>query len=120
MPSIAGPKRPQDRVPLADAKEAFLEAMEEFDPEAADADGQRRATRRSKSPSRPPTRPPRTHDDERGKPRPALSGAPTSTVERGSDDAIEVTLEDGTEFELDHGRVVIAAITSCTNTSNPS
>src|SRR6187399_340166 len=34
VPSIAGPKRPQDRVPLADAKEAFLEAMEEFDPEA--------------------------------------------------------------------------------------
>src|SRR6478672_5955171 len=34
-PSIAGPKRPQDRVPLADAKEAFLEAMEEVDPEAA-------------------------------------------------------------------------------------
>jgi aconitate hydratase len=33
-PSIAGPKRPQDRVPLADAKEAFLHAMEEFDPEA--------------------------------------------------------------------------------------
>ncbi len=31
-----------------------------------------------------------------------------------------MTLEDGTEFELDHGRVVIAAITSCTNTSNPS
>ena len=42
VPSIAGPKRPQDRVPLADAKEAFLEAMEEFDPEAGDADGQRR------------------------------------------------------------------------------
>ena len=31
-----------------------------------------------------------------------------------------VTLEDGTKFELDHGAVAIAAITSCTNTSNPS
>ena len=31
-----------------------------------------------------------------------------------------MTLEDGTEVTLDHGRVVIAAITSCTNTSNPS
>ena len=31
-----------------------------------------------------------------------------------------VTLEDGTDIELDHGHVVIAAITSCTNTSNPS
>ena len=38
---------------------------------------------------------------------------------RRSDDAIEVTV-DGETFELDHGRVVIAAITSCTNTSNPS
>src|SRR5262249_32931448 len=35
-PSIAGPKRPQDRVPLAEAKEAFLEAMQEFDPEAGE------------------------------------------------------------------------------------
>jgi aconitate hydratase len=34
--------------------------------------------------------------------------------------SVPVTLEDGTSFELDHGRVVIAAITSCTNTSNPS
>ena len=59
------------------------------------------------------------HDDERGKPRPALSGAPAATLDGGSDDAIEVTLEDGTTVELDHGRVVIAAITSCTNTSNP-
>ena len=49
-----------------------------------------------------------------------MSGAPAATVERGSGDAIEVTLEDGTTVELDHGRVVIAAITSCTNTSNPS
>jgi aconitate hydratase len=39
---------------------------------------------------------------------------------RTSEDAIPVTLEDGSSFELDHGRVVIAAITSCTNTSNPS
>ncbi len=43
-----------------------------------------------------------------------------ATIGQGSEDAIEVTLEDGTSFELDHGRVVIAAITSCTNTSNPS
>ena len=60
VPSIAGPKRPQDRVPLSQAKESFLEAMGEFDPEAARADGQRRATRRSRSPSPPPTRRPRT------------------------------------------------------------
>jgi aconitate hydratase len=118
-PSIAGPKRPQDRVPLADAKEAFLEAMEEFDPEAGAqlGNGVDEANDESFPASDPPAE---DHDDERGKPRPALSGSPVATIGKGSEDAIEVTLEDGTSFELDHGRVVIAAITSCTNTSNPS
>jgi aconitate hydratase len=119
VPSIAGPKRPQDRVPLADAKQAFLQAMEEFDPEAAEqlGNGRDEAIKESFPASDPPAE---DHDDERGKPRPAISGAPTALARRGSSDAIEVTLEDGTTVELDHGRVVIAAITSCTNTSNPS
>jgi aconitate hydratase len=119
VPSIAGPKRPQDRVPLAEAKEAFLEAMEEFDPEAASqmGNGIDEANEESFPASDPPAE---DHDDERGKPRPALSGSPAALAERGSEDAIEVTLGDGTTVELDHGRVVIAAITSCTNTSNPS
>jgi aconitate hydratase len=118
-PSIAGPKRPQDRVPLAQAKEAFLEAMQEFDPEAAErmGNGRDEAIEESFPASDPPAE---EHDDERGKPRPAVSGSPLATVERNSGDEIEVTLEDGTKVELDHGRVVIAAITSCTNTSNPS
>jgi aconitate hydratase len=119
VPSIAGPKRPQDRVPLARAKEAFLTAMGEFAPEAAEqmGNGRDEAIMESFPASDPPAE---DHDDERGKPRPAVSGSPAALAERGSDDAIEVTLEDGTAFELDHGRVVIAAITSCTNTSNPS
>jgi aconitate hydratase len=119
VPSIAGPKRPQDRVPLADAKQSFLEAMVEFDPEAAEqlGNGRDEAIEESFPASDPPAE---DHDDERGKPRPATSGAPAATVERESGDAIEVTLEDGATVELDHGRVVIAAITSCTNTSNPS
>ena len=41
-------------------------------------------------------------------------------AERAHGRSIPVTLPDGTETELDHGHVVIAAITSCTNTSNPS
>jgi aconitate hydratase len=119
VPSIAGPKRPQDRVPLVEAKEAFLEAMEEFDPEAGAqlGNGVDEANDESFPASDPPAE---DHDDERGKPRPALSGGPVATIGKGSEDAIEVTLDDGTSFELDHGRVVIAAITSCTNTSNPS
>ena len=119
VPSIAGPKRPQDRVPLSQAKQAFLEAMGDFDPDAAEqlGNGVDEAIEESFPASDPSAE---DHDDERGQPRPAVSGAPVATAPRGSDDAIGVTLADGTSFELDHGRVVIAAITSCTNTSNPS
>jgi aconitate hydratase len=125
VPSIAGPKRPQDRVPLAQAKESFLEAMGELDPEAAErmgrppgnGDQRDEAVAESFPASDPPAE---DHDGENGKPRPAVTGAPLATVAQGSGDEIAVTLADGTEFELDHGRVVIAAITSCTNTSNPS
>jgi aconitate hydratase len=119
VPSIAGPKRPQDRVPLDEARQSFLEAMSEFAPDAVErlGNGRDEAIEESFPASDPPAE---DHDDERGKPRPAVSGAPVATAEkRRSDDAIEVTV-DGTSFELDHGRVVIAAITSCTNTSNPS
>ena len=69
-PSIAGPKRPQDRVPLARAASAFAEAL----------------------------------DKEYGKASEAGKRVPV----------------EGTNFDLGHGDVVIAAITSCTNTSNPS
>jgi aconitate hydratase len=119
VPSIAGPKRPQDRVPLDEAKESFLEAMGELAGEDAAGElgnGIDEANRESFPASDPPAE---DHDDESGKPRPAVTGAPLGTIERRSGDAIEVTV-DGESFELDHGRVVIAAITSCTNTSNPS
>ena len=73
VPSIAGPKRPQDRIPLSDAKPAFLEAMEEWNPEAGEAARQRASTEAIEE-SFPASDPPaEDHDDERGKPRPAAT-----------------------------------------------
>jgi aconitate hydratase len=114
-PSIAGPKRPQDRIALADAKSAFLESLKEFDPEAAESlgNGYDEAVAGTFPASDPPAE---DHNDERGKPRHAGG----TVVEERSADPVSLTLEDGTETTVDHGRVVIAAITSCTNTSNPS
>ena len=67
-PSIAGPKRPQDRIALADAKNAFLEAMQEWDPEAGEELGNSRdeAIAESFPASDPPAE---DHDGDGGKPR---------------------------------------------------
>jgi aconitate hydratase A / 2-methylisocitrate dehydratase len=114
-PSIAGPKRPQDRIPLANAKAAFLESLREFDPQAAESLGN--AYDEAVAGTFPASDPPgEEHNDVRGKPRRAT----TALVEGDRSEPVGLTLEDGTETDLDHGRVVIAAITSCTNTSNPS
>jgi aconitate hydratase len=71
-PSLAGPKRPQDRVPLSKSKQAFEQAL------------------------------------------PAMLARQTKNVS-----TVEV-MDDGEKYDVGHGSVVIAAITSCTNTSNPS
>jgi aconitate hydratase len=94
VPSIAGPKRPQDRISLTDSKASFESAVTAYVPE----NGEDEALEESFPASDPVS----TH-----------VAAPATT-------AVPVTLADGTATELDHGRVVIAAITSCTNTSNPS
>jgi aconitate hydratase len=88
VPSIAGPKRPQDRIELANAKPAFRDALPNY-------------TGGSALNGTFPASDPVDNDDTR----------PVHQV--------KVTLDDGTETTLDHGHVVIAAITSCTNTSNP-
>ncbi len=113
VPSLAGPKRPQDRVSLKDAKQAFRGALADY----VDARRSRGTTSRWPSPSRPRT-PRRTSGNGSAAPHDHLSAAPKDGG-RPSNPAM-VTLEDGTKFELDHGAVAIAAITSCTNTSNPS
>src|SRR6187551_2243290 len=114
-PSIAGPKRPQDRIALADAKAAFLESLREFDPDAAESLGN--SYDDAMAGTFPASDPPaEEHNDERGKPRRAGG----TVVEERKAEPVSVKLDDGTETELDHGRVVIAAITSCTNTSNPT
>jgi aconitate hydratase A / 2-methylisocitrate dehydratase len=116
-PSIAGPKRPQDRIALTNAKPAFLEAMQEWDPEAGDELSNMLdvAIDDSFPASDPPAE---DHDSENGRPRKA--GLTAIAEERKTSDCVSVQLEDGQTVELDHGMVVIAAITSCTNTSNPS
>src|SRR3954447_13762596 len=115
VPSLAGPKRPQDRVSLTESKASSRGALEDL---GLDLD---------------------YVDEESEEPFPA-SDAPghngNGTSHQGGEEAgagtggmqvadrerhgVPLTLADGTETELDHGHVVIAAITSCTNTSNPS
>src|SRR5690606_7412749 len=85
VPSLAGPKRPQDRISLTESKASFSKTLEEFQNQRA----QLIQTTRSS-----------------GETEPATGTVPVSY--RGED------------FTLKHGSVVIAAITSCTNTSNPA
>jgi aconitate hydratase len=112
VPSVAGPRRPQDRVALTESKHGFREALEGMLP---DDDGEDEAI----AGSFPASDPVSTHvpNGDGHEPRGGTGGA--QVAERRTVKAA-VTLEDGTETELDHGHVVIAAITSCTNTSNPS
>jgi aconitate hydratase len=115
VPSIAGPKRPQDRISLSESKPAFLMALKEFDEEAAEELSPYDLAVRESFPAS--DSPAEDRNSDLGKPHHVPDS--TTVVEATSSDSVPVTLEDGTSFDLDHGRVVIAAITSCTNTSNP-
>src|SRR5689334_19191946 len=110
VPSIAGPKRPQDRIALSDAKDAFRKVLptyvshHEGDPGAA-----------SSFPA---------SDPQAGGGADGYNGGDRPTDEGDGLDRpskkVTVTTPEGTTFEIDHGIVSIASITSCTNTSNPS
>jgi aconitate hydratase len=110
-PSLAGPKRPQDRVPLKSAKPMFREALANY----VDGDSVQNGVDEANAESFPASDPaaPGAADAT------PLPSAAQSAHGRTSQPT-RVTLADGTEVELDHGAVAIAAITSCTNTSNPS
>jgi aconitate hydratase len=113
VPSIAGPKRPQDRVSLTEAKAGFRMALEGLLPEVEDD------TDEAEEESFPASDAPATNGSRSEGEAPHGSTGSVQVADRRSSIA-PVTLADGTETTLDHGHVVIAAITSCTNTSNPS
>ncbi|WP_184364806.1 aconitate hydratase AcnA [Nocardiopsis metallicus] len=94
VPSIAGPKRPQDRIALSAAKQTWRHDISDYVSDDA---------------------------DEAGEESFPASDAPAQSANGARPHkSVKVTMADGTETEIDHGAVVIAAITSCTNTSNPS
>jgi aconitate hydratase A / 2-methylisocitrate dehydratase len=121
-PSLAGPKRPQDRVPLHGAKDAFRGALADLigqDAEEEIAHGHDEAIAETFPASDPPANGSPGHEADPHEPVSAPAVAAGTVIAEHSETAAEVTL-DGETFKLDHGHVVIAAITSCTNTSNPS
>jgi aconitate hydratase len=121
-PSLAGPKRPQDRVPLHGAKDAFRAALADLvgrDVEEQIAHGHDEAIAETFPASDPPANGAPGHEPDPHEPASAPAVAAGTVIAEHSETAAEVTL-DGETFKLDHGHVVIAAITSCTNTSNPS
>jgi aconitate hydratase len=115
-PSIAGPRRPQDRVPLSQAPEKFDEALAEIFGKGDGAPGNRGGGGVPDSKFSGTD----THQDiERSKDEGYHTAV--GVVETQDQDVRGATVEmNGEKFELRDGSVVIAAITSCTNTSNPS
>ncbi|MFE2183775.1 aconitate hydratase AcnA [Streptomyces sp. NPDC059455] len=92
VPSIAGPKRPQDRIVLAEAAQQFAQDVRNYVAEAEEDEAGKESFPASDAPA-------------------VSNGVPTKPT--------LVTAPDGSTYEIDHGAVTVAAITSCTNTSNP-
>ena len=116
VPSIAGPKRPQDRIELAEAKESFATSILDYvdSAQAAAFTGLDESVRETFPASDPIAA--GEHLDSSQAPTRVAHGDVGNRPHR----RVPVTLANGADTELDHGSVVIASITSCTNTSNPS
>jgi aconitate hydratase len=112
-PSLAGPRRPQDRVPLRRAKQAFIDALGTFGVDYANGSADKALAETF------PASDPTSEQQPAGEPEPVPDTATVAVAEPPAHHRVSVSL-DGEDFELDHGSVVIAAITSCTNTSNPA
>ncbi|GAB2599644.1 aconitate hydratase [Kocuria himachalensis] len=119
VPSISGPKRPQDRIALTEAKAQFHEDLQNYatsvDEDATGNTADDQSAQSFPASDAPAYMPEHSHtknEEPREHHAYAESDRPTKLV--------PVTMPDGREFELDHGAVSIASITSCTNTSNPS
>ena len=110
VPSIAGPKRPQDRIALTDAKQAFRKVLPTY---VSHSEGYAGAA--TSFPASDPT-PGGVKEGTNGGDKPANEGDGSTRPTQ----PVSVTTADGRTFEIDHGIVSIASITSCTNTSNPS
>jgi aconitate hydratase len=112
VPSIAGPKRPQDRIALTDAKEAFRGALGSYTGDASTS-----RVDEASAESFPASDSPAVSSDNGGEPADWHTAAEGAQGRPSRPTRVTV---DGANFEVDHGAVAIAAITSCTNTSNPS
>jgi aconitate hydratase len=115
VPSIAGPKRPQDRIALSEARSTFREQILSY----VDGDGQQGYSKLDESveetfPASDPGAVSNGHADD----IPQVHSAAAHSKGRPSN-PVTVKSDERGEFVLDHGAVVIAAVTSCTNTSNP-
>lgn len=144
-PSLAGPTRPQDRVPLDRAQEVYRSSLATMLPELAVVEdeeergdsgvpGQRLpygveegTVDETSAESFPASDPPSIRGGNGAAEEPAKhrrvrvpERAHRALFSEATETSAPVTMEDGTTFHLDHGAVVISAITSCTNTSNPS
>ena len=119
VPSIAGPKRPQDRVELTSAKAQFRNDLKNYVHESVEAeDGTVDETLEETFPASdaPSFNANATQVEDHNHDLVSSQDAPA----KRASNSVPVTMADGRSFELDHGAVTIASITSCTNTSNPS